>query len=155
MSDPHRSKKQGVPSLILKKCTPLGRPIVLESPWDGGTITRSLYYSVQLSTSEGQEQKCPKVSLNRTVAPPTTQSNVLRRARGEEGRRRRRPRGDGRKVYAEDGDQVLPAADEGAHEEEHAAAEDALKWAARTYLVAAIGALASLLYWAFQILGSD
>lgn len=40
-------------------------------------------------------------------------------------------------------------------QEEHAAAEDALKWAARTYLVAAIGALASLLYWAFQILGSD
>ena len=39
--------------------------------------------------------------------------------------------------------------------EEHAGAEDALKWAARTYLVAAIGALASLLYWAFQILGND
>lgn len=37
--------------------------------------------------------------------------------------------------------------------EEHAAAEDALKWAARTYLVAAIGALASLLYWALQIFG--
>jgi Zn-dependent membrane protease YugP len=38
-------------------------------------------------------------------------------------------------------------------QEEHAAAEDALKWAARTYLVAAIGALASLLYWALQIFG--
>jgi len=37
--------------------------------------------------------------------------------------------------------------------EEHAAAEDALKWAARTYLVAAIGALASLLYWALQVFG--
>lgn len=31
---------------------------------------------------------------------------------------------------------------------------DALKWAARTYLVAAIGSLASLLYWALQILGN-
>jgi Zn-dependent membrane protease YugP len=39
--------------------------------------------------------------------------------------------------------------------EEYKGAEDALKWAARTYLVAAIGALASLLYWAFQILGRD
>lgn len=38
-------------------------------------------------------------------------------------------------------------------QEEYKGAEDALKWAARTYLVAAIGALASLLYWAFQILG--
>jgi len=37
--------------------------------------------------------------------------------------------------------------------EEYAGAEDALKWAARTYLVAAIGALASLLYWALQIFG--
>ncbi|WP_228853673.1 zinc metallopeptidase [Aegicerativicinus sediminis] len=37
--------------------------------------------------------------------------------------------------------------------EEHAAASDALKWAARTYLVAAIGALASLIYWALQIFG--
>ena len=40
-------------------------------------------------------------------------------------------------------------------QEEFAGAEDALKWAARTYLVAAIGALASLVYWAFQILGRD
>lgn len=39
-------------------------------------------------------------------------------------------------------------------QEEYAGAEDALKWAARTYLVAAIGALASLMYWAFRILGS-
>jgi Zn-dependent membrane protease YugP len=38
-------------------------------------------------------------------------------------------------------------------QEEYAGAEDALKWASRTYLVAALGALASLLYWAFQILG--
>ncbi|WP_299890358.1 zinc metallopeptidase [uncultured Lacinutrix sp.] len=39
-------------------------------------------------------------------------------------------------------------------QEEYKGSEDALKWAARTYLVAAIGALASLLYWALQILGS-
>lgn len=38
-------------------------------------------------------------------------------------------------------------------QEEYAGAEDALKWAARTYVVVALGALASLLYWAFQILG--
>ena len=38
-------------------------------------------------------------------------------------------------------------------QQEYAGAEDALKWAARTYVVAALGALASLLYWAFQILG--
>lgn len=38
-------------------------------------------------------------------------------------------------------------------QEEYAGAADALKWAARTYLVAALGALASLLYWAFQVLG--
>jgi len=37
--------------------------------------------------------------------------------------------------------------------EEYDAAQDALKWAARTYLVAAIGALASLLYWALQVFG--
>lgn len=40
-------------------------------------------------------------------------------------------------------------------QEEYAGSEDALKWAARTYLVAAIGALASLVYWAFQIMGRD
>ncbi|MDA0177673.1 zinc metallopeptidase [Mesoflavibacter profundi] len=38
--------------------------------------------------------------------------------------------------------------------EEYAGSEDALKWAARTYLVAAIGVLASLLYWALQVFGS-
>jgi Zn-dependent membrane protease YugP len=39
------------------------------------------------------------------------------------------------------------------NQQEYEGAEDALKWAARTYLVAAIGALASLLYWALQIFG--
>jgi Zn-dependent membrane protease YugP len=39
-------------------------------------------------------------------------------------------------------------------QQEYEGAEDALKWAARTYLVAAIGALASLLYWALQVFGS-
>ena len=39
-------------------------------------------------------------------------------------------------------------------QQEYVGAEDSLKWAARTYVVAALGALASLLYWAFQILGS-
>ena len=39
-------------------------------------------------------------------------------------------------------------------QQEYAGAEDALKWAARTYVVAALGALASLLYWAFRVLGS-
>ena len=38
-------------------------------------------------------------------------------------------------------------------QEEYKGSEDALKWAARTYLVAAIGALANLLYWALQIFG--
>ena len=38
-------------------------------------------------------------------------------------------------------------------QQEYQGAEDALKWAARTYLVAAIGALASLLYWALQVFG--
>jgi Zn-dependent membrane protease YugP len=37
--------------------------------------------------------------------------------------------------------------------EEYKGSEDALKWAARTYLVAAIGALAGLLYWALQVFG--
>ncbi len=37
--------------------------------------------------------------------------------------------------------------------DEYKGSEDALKWAARTYLVAAIGALASLLYWALQVFG--
>lgn len=38
-------------------------------------------------------------------------------------------------------------------QQEYAGSEDALKWAARTYLVAALGALASLLYWAWAIFG--
>lgn len=38
-------------------------------------------------------------------------------------------------------------------QEEYAGSEDALKWAARTYLVAAIGALASLVYWGLQVFG--
>jgi Zn-dependent membrane protease YugP len=33
-------------------------------------------------------------------------------------------------------------------------AKDALKWAARTYLVAALSSLAMLLYWGFKVLGS-
>lgn len=37
--------------------------------------------------------------------------------------------------------------------EEYDGAEDALKWAARTYLVAAIGSLATLLYFALQVFG--
>ncbi|WP_203256064.1 zinc metallopeptidase [Hyunsoonleella ulvae] len=39
--------------------------------------------------------------------------------------------------------------------DEYKGSEDALKWAARTYLVAAIGALANLLYWALQVFGRD
>lgn len=39
--------------------------------------------------------------------------------------------------------------------EEYKGSEDALKWAARTYLVAAIGSLASLLFWALRIIGRD
>ncbi|MBL4745866.1 MAG: zinc metallopeptidase [Flavobacteriaceae bacterium] len=38
-------------------------------------------------------------------------------------------------------------------EEEQDGAQDALKWAARTYLVAALASLAMLLYWAMRILG--
>lgn len=38
--------------------------------------------------------------------------------------------------------------------QEYAGAEDALKWAARTYLVAAIGSLATLLYFALQVFGN-
>ncbi|WP_237274301.1 zinc metallopeptidase [Tenacibaculum ovolyticum] len=37
--------------------------------------------------------------------------------------------------------------------EELAGSKDALKWAARTYLVAALGSLSMLLYWALQVLG--
>lgn len=39
--------------------------------------------------------------------------------------------------------------------DEYKGSEDALKWAARTYLVAAIGAIASLLYWALQVFGGS
>ncbi|AND63994.1 hypothetical protein AX766_05955 [Flavobacterium covae] len=38
-------------------------------------------------------------------------------------------------------------------QQEYEGAEDSLKWAARTYLVAAIGAVASMLYWAMQVFG--
>ena len=38
-------------------------------------------------------------------------------------------------------------------QQEYIGSEDALKWAARTYVVAAIGALASLVYWALQVFG--
>ncbi|MEQ8219073.1 MAG: zinc metallopeptidase [Arenibacter sp.] len=38
-------------------------------------------------------------------------------------------------------------------QEEYKGSEDALRWAARTYLVAAIGSLATLVYWAMQVLG--
>lgn len=39
-------------------------------------------------------------------------------------------------------------------QQEYKGAEDALKWAARTYVVAAIGSLATLLYFAFRIMGA-
>ncbi len=39
--------------------------------------------------------------------------------------------------------------------DEYKDAKDALRWAARTYLVAALGALATLMYWALQIFGRD
>lgn len=37
--------------------------------------------------------------------------------------------------------------------EEYVGVEDSLKWAARTYLVAALGSLAQLLYWASMLMG--
>jgi len=37
--------------------------------------------------------------------------------------------------------------------EELEGAQDALKWAARTYVVAALGSLATLAYFAFQVFG--
>ncbi|MEM9361615.1 MAG: zinc metallopeptidase [Bacteroidota bacterium] len=40
-------------------------------------------------------------------------------------------------------------------QQEYAGAEDALKWAARTYVVAAIGALATLLYFAMRVASRD
>lgn len=39
-------------------------------------------------------------------------------------------------------------------QEELAGSKDALKWAARTYVVAALGSLATLLYFALQVLGN-
>ncbi|WP_439132844.1 zinc metallopeptidase [Polaribacter sp.] len=39
-------------------------------------------------------------------------------------------------------------------QQEFEGSKDALKWAARTYLVAALGSLAMLLYWGMQVLGS-
>lgn len=40
-------------------------------------------------------------------------------------------------------------------QQEYAGAEDSLKWAARTYVVAAIGALATLIYYAMIVLGGN
>lgn len=40
-------------------------------------------------------------------------------------------------------------------QEEYAGAEDSLKWAARTYLVAAIGSVATLLYYVMRYLGAS
>ena len=40
-------------------------------------------------------------------------------------------------------------------QQEYAGAEDSLKWAARTYVVAAIGSLAMLLFWALQVFGGS
>ncbi|WP_340067171.1 zinc metallopeptidase [Ascidiimonas aurantiaca] len=39
-------------------------------------------------------------------------------------------------------------------QQEYEGAEDSLKWAARTYVVAALGSLATLLYFALRVLGS-
>ena len=39
--------------------------------------------------------------------------------------------------------------------QEYAGAEDSLKWAARTYVVAALGSLAQLLYWLYRLMGSN
>ena len=38
--------------------------------------------------------------------------------------------------------------------EEIVGVQDSLKWAARTYLVAALGSLAQLLYWASMLMGN-
>ena len=40
-------------------------------------------------------------------------------------------------------------------QQEYAASRDALKWAARTYLVAALGSLAMLVYWGMRILAAN
>lgn len=39
--------------------------------------------------------------------------------------------------------------------QEHAMAKDALKWAAMTYVVAAIGSLVTLMYWILALVGGD
>ncbi len=39
--------------------------------------------------------------------------------------------------------------------QEYDGAEDSLKWAARTYVVAAIGSLATLVYWGLQVFGGS
>ena len=41
------------------------------------------------------------------------------------------------------------------NQQEHEAAEDALKWAARTYLVAALGSLATLMYFVLRYVGNS
>ena len=40
-------------------------------------------------------------------------------------------------------------------QQEYAGTEDSLKWAARTYVVAALGSLAQLLYWVYRLMGSN
>ena len=40
-------------------------------------------------------------------------------------------------------------------QQEYAGAEDSLKWAARTYVVAALGSLRQLLYWVYRLMGSN
>jgi Zn-dependent membrane protease YugP len=40
-------------------------------------------------------------------------------------------------------------------QQEYAGAEDSLKWAARTYLVAAIGSIATLLYYVMRYVGAS
>ena len=40
-------------------------------------------------------------------------------------------------------------------QQEYTGAEDSLKWTARTYVVAALGSLAQLLYWAYRLMGSN
>ena len=40
-------------------------------------------------------------------------------------------------------------------QQEYTGAEDSLKWAARTYVVAALGSLAQLLYWVYRLMGSN
>lgn len=40
-------------------------------------------------------------------------------------------------------------------QQELAGAEDALKWAARTYVVAALGSLATLMYFVLRVMGNS